>query len=126
MIGGGCKQKDSAETVRQPPPDWTLPKAMQRATAAGDSSAARLEDGLTQSLLLMTVQGVIYTPGNDSLAALAIETVNREVLVLAGTKAAVLREHQHQKVSITGFLRRAVQAGARDTLEVADYTFLRD
>lgn len=89
-----------------------------------DSSATQNRPG--RSFLLKTVVGVIFSTANDSVSALAIETENREVIILVGEKAPVLRNRQHQKMSVTGFWRPAATTGARDSLEVADFAFIRE
>ena len=89
-------------------------------------SAAAVQNRPARSFLLKSVVGVIFSTPNDSVSTLAIETENREVIILVGEKVAVLRNRQHQKMSVTGFWRPAATAAARDSLEVADFAFIRE
>lgn len=89
-------------------------------------SAFAVQNRPRRSFLLKSVVGVIFSTANDSVSTLAIETENREVIILVGEKAAVLRNRQHQKMSVTGFWRPATTADARDSLEVADFAFIRE
>jgi len=115
-----CQKKESAEA-----PATDTKDSAQQAAGAGDSPPldARQE---AHELRLRTINGVVFSTGGDSLAALAIETENRQVIILIGGKTDSLRRRQHQKVSVTGFWRPASAAGARDSLEVADFAFLRE
>jgi hypothetical protein len=78
------------------------------------------------SFLLKTVTGIVFSTGNDSASVLALETAGQEVIVLVGVKTALLRRHHHQKFSVTGFWRPATTPGIHDTLEVADFAFVRE
>ena len=104
---------------------------MSRNRSDGQSLGASLDSAAVQnrparSFLLKSVVGVIFSTGTDSLATLAIEIENREVIILVGEKAPVLRNRQHQKMSVTGFWRPAATADARDSLEVVDFAFIRE
>lgn len=106
-------------------PVVTLPQTEKAADKRSGSSRPTV-DRRAAALRLKTVQGIVYTAGNDSLASLAVETAEGTVMILIGAKAAALRAHEHQKVSLTGFWRPAADGSARDTLEVADYALLRE
>lgn len=128
-IGGGCRRAEDAgsggrETAESTPPgdQPQAGEAAERPLTSSRSSPRRRAGALQ----LKTVEGVVYLSGAAPLTALAIETADRQVMILIGSKAAALRSHHHQKVSLTGFWRPAASANARDTLEVAEYTFLRE
>lgn len=123
-----CKKKENPEALHQPAGDSSL---ISRNQSEGQSLGVSLDSTGGQnrparSFLLKSVVGVIFSTGPDSLATLAIEVENREVIILVGEKAAVLRNRQHKKMSVTGFWRPAATADARDSLEVADFAFIRE
>jgi len=120
LIVVSCQKKESAEA-----PSMHMGDSAKQVAGAGDSSAIDAGQA-AHALRLRTVNGVVFSTGGDSLAALAIETENRQVIILIGGKTDSLRRRQHQKVSVTGFWRPASAAGARDSLEVADFAFLRE
>lgn len=129
LLGSGCKKREDTGFLQQqasePSPTATLPDTERAAPYPPESTDAE-GNRSTRLFHLKTVEGIIYLSGNDSLSSLAVEIGDGTVMILVGTKAAALRAHQHQKVSLTGFWRPAAEANSRDTLEVADYKFLRD
>jgi len=120
-----CKKKENPEALHQPVRDSSS-MSLNRSDSQASLDSATAQIRPARSFLLKSVVGVIFSTGTDSLATLAIEIENREVIILVGEKARVLRNRQHQKMSVTGFWRPAAIADARDSLEVADFAFIRE
>jgi hypothetical protein len=130
LISIGCKKNETpkagGQTGGEPAigASQSLPDR-QNADSLSDSLMLN-QHRPSHSFLLKSVTGIIFSTGGDSISALALETTGQEVIVLVGVKAALLRRHQHQKFSVTGFWRPATTPGIRDTLEVADFSFVKE
>lgn len=129
LVGAnGCKKADNRGSAPRETSD-SIPAAslLQAEKAAPAPSVSSRSEGRRRvgSLQLKTVEGIVYLSGSAPVTSLAIETADGKVMILVGSRASALHSHQHQKVSLTGFWRPAADRSARDTLEVAEFAFLK-